>query len=229
MPERLNRYLASTGLASRRAAEAYIRDGRVTVNGEVAGLGTQVETGDDVRLDGEQVTPEEVVVVLLNKPAGVITSMSDPQGRPTVVDAVPSDVRLFPVGRLDRATTGALVLTNDGGLAHRLMHPRHGVEKTYVAEVEGVPSLDAMAALRMGVELDDGMTSPAAVEAPRPGVLEITIHEGRNRQVRRMCEAVGHPVKSLHRSRYGPLTVKGLALGAWRPITGAELAELRDA
>ena len=137
VPERLNKYLASTGLASRRAAEVYIREGRVTVNGALADLATRVAPGDDVRLDGDRVTPEQTVVVLLNKPAGMITSVGDPHGRPTVMDAVKSDVRLFPVGRLDRTTTGALVLTNDGGLAHHLMHPRHGVEKTYLVDRRG--------------------------------------------------------------------------------------------
>lgn len=229
MPERLNRFLASTGLASRRAAEAYIRDGRVTVNGRVADLGTRVSDGDEVRLDGDPVTAQEVVVVLLNKPAGMITSVGDPRGRPTVADAVKTDVRVFPVGRLDRATTGALVLTNDGDLAHRLMHPRHGVEKTYLAAVEGEPSEEALERLRRGVELEDGMTHPAAVRSVRPGLLEITIHEGRNRQVRRMCAAIGHPVRTLHRNRYGPLTVDGLAPGAWRPVAGDELEALRHA
>ncbi len=207
----------------------YIRDGRVTVNGEVADLGTRVSDGDDVRLDGDPVTAQEVVVVLLNKPAGMITSVGDPRGRPTVTDAVTTDVRVFPVGRLDRATTGALVLTNDGDLAHRLMHPKHGVEKTYLVEVDGVPSEDALGRLRGGVELEDGMTHPAAVRSVRPGLVEITIHEGRNRQVRRMCAAIGHPVQTLHRSRYGPLTVDGLAPGAWRAVTGDELEALRNA
>jgi pseudouridine synthase len=229
VPERLNKFLASTGLASRRAAEVYIRAGRVTVNGAVGDLATRVEAGDDVRLDGDPVTAEATIVVLLNKPAGMITSVRDPQGRPTVVDVVTSDVRLFPVGRLDRATTGALVLTNDGGLAHHLMHPRHGVEKTYIADLEGAPPDQALDRLRAGIELDDGITSPAAVRRLGPSRVEITIHEGRNRQVRRMCAAVGHPVRTLHRSRYGPLTVEGLARGAWRPVEAEELAALRDA
>ncbi len=229
MPERLNRFLASTGLASRRAAEVYIRDGRVTVNGQVADLGTRVADGDDVRLDGDPVTAQKVVVVLLNKPAGMITSVGDSRGRPTVTDAVKTDVRVFPVGRLDRATTGALVLTNDGDLAHRLMHPKHGVEKSYLADVEGVPTEEALERLRQGVELEDGMTHPAAVRSVRPGQLEITIHEGRNRQVRRMCAAIGHPVRRLHRNRYGPLTVEGLAPGAWRAVVADELEALRHA
>ncbi len=229
MPERLNRFLASTGLASRRAAEVYIRDGRVTVNGQVADLGTRVADGDDVRLDGDPVTAQKVVVVLLNKPAGMITSVGDSRGRPTVTDAVKTDVRVFPVGRLDRATTGALVLTNDGDLAHRLMHPKHGVEKSYLADVEGVPTEEALERLRRGVELEDGMTHPAAVRSVRPGQLEITIHEGRNRQVRRMCAAIGHPVRTLHRNRYGPLTVDDLAVGAWRAVVAEELEALRHA
>ena len=207
----------------------YIREGRVTVNGQVAGLGTRVSDGDDVRLDGDPVTAQKTVVVLLDKPAGMITSVGDPRGRPTVSDAVETNVRVFPVGRLDRATTGALVLTNDGDLAHRLMHPKHGVEKTYLADVEGVPTEEALEHLRRGVELEDGVTHPAVVRSVRPGRLEITIHEGRNRQVRRMCAAIGHPVRTLHRNRYGPLTVEGLAAGAWRPIVADELEALRRA
>ena len=169
-------WLASTGLASRRAAEVYIRDGRVTVNGQVADLGTRVADGDDVRLDGDSVTAQKLVVVLLNKPAGMITSVGDARGRPTVTDAVKTDVRVFPVGRLDRATTDAIVLTNDGDLAHRLMHPKHGVEKSYLADVEGVPTEEALERLRQGVELEDGMTHPAGVRSVRPGQLEITSH-----------------------------------------------------
>jgi pseudouridine synthase len=208
--------------------EALIHEGRVTVNGSVATIGQSVDDADDVRVDGRPVTIERHETVLLNKPAGVVTTAHDPQGRPTVVGLVESDVRLFPVGRLDRDTTGALLLTNDGDLAHRLMHPRHGVEKTYVVDVEGEPPAAALEALRRGVQLDDGPTAPASVRRLGPDRVELRIHEGRNRQVRRMCEAVGHPVRHLHRSVYAGLTVEGLAPGEWRPVTEQELSALRS-
>jgi pseudouridine synthase len=229
VPVRVNRYLASTGLGSRRAVEEVIRAGRVTVNGAVADLATRVEEGDDVRVDGEPVRPEAVVAVLLNKPRGVVTTASDPQGRPTVTGLVSVDARLFPVGRLDRDTTGVLILTNDGALADHLMHPRHGVEKTYRARVQGEPAEADLDRLRAGVELDDGPTAPAAVQYRGSSVVEITIHEGRNRQVRRMCAAIGHPVIHLHRTAYAGLTAERLEPGEWRELTAAEIAELRDA
>jgi 23S rRNA pseudouridine2605 synthase len=229
VPVRVNRYLASTGLGSRRAVEEVIRAGRVTVNGAVADLATRVEEGDDVRVDGEPVRPEAVVAVLLNKPRGVVTTASDPQGRPTVTGLVSVDARLFPVGRLDRDTTGVLILTNDGALADHLMHPRHGVEKTYRARVQGEPAEGDLDRLRAGVELDDGPTAPAAVQYRGSSVVEITIHEGRNRQVRRMCAAIGHPVIHLHRTAYAGLTAERLEPGEWRELTAAEIAELRDA
>jgi 23S rRNA pseudouridine2605 synthase len=226
---RLNRYLASAGIGSRRAVEALIAAGRVTVNGAAAGLAARVEEGDDVRLDGRAVRPQASVYVLLHKPAGVVTTSSDPQGRPTAVGLVAAGERLFAVGRLDRDTTGALVLTNDGELANRLMHPRHGVAKTYVAEVDGRPDDAALAALRRGVELEDGPTAPAAVRRLAPSRVELTIHEGRNRQVRRMLAAVGHPVARLHRSRYAGLELGGLDPGEWRELSAEEVAALRDA
>ena len=229
MPVRLNRFLAAAGLGSRRGVEALIHEGRVTVNGSVATIGQSVDDGDDVRVDGRPVTTERRETVLLNKPAGVVTTAHDPQGRPTVVGLVRSDVRLFPVGRLDRDTTGALLLTNDGDLAHRLMHPRHGVEKTYVVDVEGDPAPEALDRLRGGVELEDGITAPAAVRRLDTGRIELRIHEGRNRQVRRMCEAVGHPVRRLHRSQYAALSVDDLEPGAWRILTEGELSDLRNA
>jgi 23S rRNA pseudouridine2605 synthase len=229
VPVRLNRYLASTGLGSRRAADEVIRAGRVTVNGEAAKLGTLVSDGDEVRVDGRPVQVEATMVVLLHKPAGVVTTARDPQGRPAVVDLVPASVRLFPVGRLDRETTGLLLLTNDGPLADRLMHPRHGVRKTYVARVAADPGQPVLARLRRGVELDDGPTAPAAVQYRGSSVVEITIHEGRNRQVRRMCAAIGHPVIHLHRTAYAGLTAERLEQGEWRELTAAEVAELRDA
>jgi 23S rRNA pseudouridine2605 synthase len=229
VPVRVNRYLASTGLGSRRAVEEVIRAGRVTVNGAVADLATRVEEGDDVRVDGEPVRPESVVAVLLNKPRGVVTTSSDPQGRPTVTGLVAVDARLFPVGRLDRDTTGVLNLTNDGALADHLMHPRHGVAQIDRARVQGEPAEADLDRLRAGVELDDGPTAPAAVQYRGSSVVEITIHEGRNRQVRRMCAAIGHPVIHLHRTAYAGLTAERLEPGEGRKLTAAEIAELRDA
>ncbi|HST14225.1 MAG TPA: pseudouridine synthase [Gaiellaceae bacterium] len=228
MPERLNRFLASTGLASRRAAEAYIREGRVTVNGAVAELGTRVSAGDDVRLDGEPLAKQHVAYVLLNKPAGVVTTARDPQGRRTVIDVVSHPARVVPVGRLDAETTGALLLTNDGELAHRLAHPRYEVDKVYEVECWSQPTDADLQRLREGVELDDGRTSPAAVRRLEGAHIELILHEGRNRQVRRMLEAVGHRVKRLHRSRYGPLTLEGLELGAWRELEAFEVERLRS-
>jgi 23S rRNA pseudouridine2605 synthase len=229
VPARLNRFLASAGLGSRRAVEQLIRDGRVTVNGHRGELSDTVADGDEVRVDGRPVAAEQGSWVLLHKPAGTVTTARDPQGRPTVIDLVSSTVRLFPVGRLDLDTTGALLLTNDGELANRLMHPRHGVAKTYRARVAGDPGEAAIARLRDGVELEDGRTAPAQVRRTGPGALELVIHEGRNRQVRRMCEAVGHPVLSLHRSAYAGLTLEGLEPGRWRPLSEGEVAMLRSA
>jgi 23S rRNA pseudouridine2605 synthase len=229
VPVRLNRYLASTGVGSRRAADEVIRAGRVTVNGALAELGTVVSAEDDVRVDGRPVTVQATTVVLLHKPAGVVTTARDPQGRRTVLDFVPADVRLFPVGRLDRETTGALLLTNDGELADRLMHPRNGVTKTYVATVAADPPPGVLRRLRAGVRLDDGPTAPAGVRIAGSGRVEITIHEGRNRQVRRMLAAVGHPVRALHRSRYAGLGLGDLAPGEWRILDDSEVEALRNA
>jgi pseudouridine synthase len=216
-------------VGSRRAADEVIRAGRVTVNGEAAELGTLVSAGDEVRVDGRAVEVQATMVVLLHKPAGVVTTASDPQGRRTVVDLVPAPVRLFPVGRLDRETTGLLLLTNDGALADRLMHPRHGVRKTYVARVAADPGEPVLDRLRRGIQLDDGVTAPAEVRLAGPGRIEITIHEGRNRQVRRMLAAVGHPARGLHRSAYGGLRLGDLAPGDWRELTDAEVEALGDA
>jgi 23S rRNA pseudouridine2605 synthase len=224
---RLNAYLARAGLASRRGAEELVRAGRVRVNGEVAGLATFVDAGDRVEVDGRPVAPEPLAYVLLHKPAGVVTTARDPHGRPTVVGLVGHERRVVPVGRLDADTTGALLLTNDGPLAHRLMHPRYEVEKVYEAEVEGTPAREALARLEKGVALDDGVTAPARVRLLAPSRLELTLHEGRKHQVKRMCEAVGHPVRRLHRSVYSGLTVAGLAPGEWRELTPEELATLR--
>ena len=219
---RLNAYLARAGIASRRKADELIKAGRVRVNGEPGQLNTFVEPADRVEVDGEEVRPQRLAYVLLHKPAGVVTTASDPHGRPTVVDLVEHDVRVVPVGRLDVDTTGALLLTNDGDLAHRLAHPKYEVEKVYEAEVEGEPSDAALRRLADGVELEDGMTAPAEVRRLGPSLVELSIHEGRNRQVRRMLEAVGHPVRRLHRRRYAGLTVDDLAPGEWRELASSE-------
>jgi pseudouridine synthase len=224
---RLNAYLARAGVASRRKADELIKAGRVTVNGEPGQLSTFVERRDRVEVDGEPVVAQKLAYVLLNKPAGVVTTASDPQGRRTVVDLVDVPERVVPVGRLDAGTTGALLLTNDGPLAHRLAHPRYGVEKVYVADVEGPLSKSELRALSEGVELDDGMTAPAMARCLAPSRVELALHEGRNRQVRRMLEAVGHPVVSLHRSVYAGLTLDGLEPGEWRELEAAEVDRLR--
>jgi len=224
---RLNAYLARAGVASRRKADELIKAGRVTVNGEPGQLNTFVASADRVAVDGREVAKQRLAHILLHKPGGVVTTASDPQGRPTVVDLVPHEPRVVPVGRLDADTTGALLLTNDGELAHRLAHPRYGVEKTYVADVGGTPSDETLTRLEGGVELDDGPTAPARARRLGPHRVELTIHEGRNRQVRRMLEAVGHPVAQLHRSVYAGLTLEGLEPGAWRELEPSEVERLR--
>src|SRR6185436_13564648 len=224
---RLNAWLARTGIASRRKADELIKAGRVTVNGEPGQLNTFVQRTDDVRLDGEPLQKQQVAYVLLHKPAGVVTTASDPEGRPTVVGLVDHPARVVPVGRLDADTTGAILLTNDGDLAHRLAHPRYEVDKVYVAEVEGDPPAEVLAALAHGVELDDGMTAPARARRLGPGLVELAIHEGRKHQVKRMLAAIGFPVTRLHRSRYAGLTLEGLEPGQWRELEPFEVERLR--
>jgi 23S rRNA pseudouridine2605 synthase len=224
---RLNAFLARAGVASRRRADELIRAGRVRVNGAPGELSTVVGRHDVVEVDGARVQRQRLAHVLLHKPAGVVTTARDPQGRRTVVDLVPDEPRVVPVGRLDVDTTGALLLTNDGDLAHRLAHPRYGVSKVYEAEVEGTPSPEALARLRGGVELDDGLTAPAGARRLGAGRIELTLHEGRKHQVKRMCEAVGHPVRQLHRSRYAGLDLAGLGAGESRELTTDEVAALR--
>lgn len=225
---RLNAYLARAGVASRRKADELIKAGRVTVNGEPGQLNTFVASSDRVELDGRPLAKQQLAYVLLHKPAGVVTTAHDPQGRPTVVDLVGHDSRVVPVGRLDADTTGVLLLTNDGELAHRLAHPRYGVEKVYEAEVEGRPGAEVLRRLREGIELEDGPTAPAGARVIAPGRVELVLHEGRTHQVKRMLEAVDHPVRRLHRSRYAGLTLGSLAPGAWRELTRAEVDALRQ-
>jgi 23S rRNA pseudouridine2605 synthase len=225
---RLNAYLARAGVASRRGADELIKAGRVTVNGEPGQLNTFVARNDRVAVDGQPVVAQRLAYVLLHKPAGVVTTARDPQGRPTVVELVDLPERIVPVGRLDVDTTGALLLTNDGPLAHRLAHPRYGVEKVYEADVESRPNAAALRALAEGVELEDGVSAPATVRCLAPTRLELTLHEGRNRQIKRMLEAVGHPVRGLHRRVYAGLTVDDLEPGGWRELHPDEVTRLRD-
>ncbi|HET6964824.1 MAG TPA: pseudouridine synthase [Acidimicrobiales bacterium] len=229
--ERLQKVLAAAGIGSRRVCEDLIAEGRVEVNGVPAVLGRRVDPETDrVTVDGVPVGVRPgLVYYLLNKPAGVVSTASDPQGRPTVTELVPAEPRVFPVGRLDTATEGLLLLTNDGDLTHRLTHPSFGVEKEYLASVEGTPRPGSIRRLREGVELEDGLTAPAKVSQAAPDVLRITIHEGRNRQVRRMAEAVGHPVRRLVRTRIGPLRTGTLGPGEWRPLTQEEVRALERA
>jgi 23S rRNA pseudouridine2605 synthase len=234
-PERVQKLLARAGLGSRRTCEDIVRAGRVKIDGVVATLGDRADPDnqqilvDDVPL---AVRPD-LVYYVLNKPTGVVTTASDPQGRPTVVALVPNEPRVFPVGRLDADTEGLLMMTNDGDLAQLLAHPRHGVDKTYVAEVSGQPSEAALRQLRTGIELDDGPTAPAKVRITArtagKAALELTIHEGRKRQVRRMCAAIGHPVQRLVRTKIGPLADAQLAPGTWRELRPREVRALYEA
>ena len=224
---RLNAWLARAGVASRRKSDELIKAGRITVNGEPGQLNTFVQRTDEVSLDGEPLAKQGLSYVLLNKPPGVVTTARDPQGRTTVLDLVDHPNRVVPVGRLDADTTGALLLTNDGDLAHRLAHPKYEVDKVYVADVWGQPTDGTLRKLAEGVKLEDGKTAPATVRRLADGRIELTIHEGRNRQVKRMLEAVGHRVQSLHRSTYGPLDVEGLKPGAWRELEPSEVEQLR--
>lgn len=229
---RLQKVLAEAGVGSRRASEELIAAGRVSVNGEVAILGRRVHADVDIiNIDGMRVpTKSGLVYYLLNKPVRVVSTAHDPQGRPTVVDIVPSEPRVYPVGRLDWETEGLLILTNDGSLTLRLTHPSFSVEKEYLAEVDGVPTRAALRVLREGVDLDDGVTAPAKVQLTQgrddSAALSIVIHEGRNRQVRRMCDAVGHPVRRLIRTRIGQLADRSLKPGEWRLLTSDEVRGL---
>jgi 23S rRNA pseudouridine2605 synthase len=230
-PQRVQKVLARAGVASRRVAENLIEAGRVKVDGKVVVLGNRVDPATQLlELDGAPIAlAPGLVHYLLNKPTGVISTASDTHGRRTVVDLVPDEPRVFPVGRLDGETEGLLLLTNNGELTHRLTHPSYGVEKEYLAEVAGTVSSGNLRRLREGVELDDGITSPAKASQPSPGMVRLTIHEGRNRQVRRMLDAVGHPVRRLVRTRIGPISDRNLAPGGWRHLSDDELRRLERA
>ena len=226
--ERVQKVLARAGVRSRRVCDDLVAAGRVTVNRVPAEPGQRVDPrADEVAVDGVPVpVAPDLVYYLLNKPSGVVTTASDPEGRPTVLDLVPAEPRVFPVGRLDFDTEGLIVLTNDGALAQRLAHPSHGVPKEYLAEVEGTPGPAALRRLREGVELDDGPSAPAVVGQVAPHALRIVVHQGRNRQVRRMLEAVGHPARRLVRTRIGPIADPGLRPGRWRLLRSEEVRAL---
>jgi len=234
--QRLQKILAQAGYGSRRACEQLILQGRVRLNGQVVTqLGTRANPQSDViEVDGKRVQLlKQHTYILLHKPAGVVTTRRDPHATRTVKDLLQGvSAPVFPVGRLDADTTGALLLTDDGDLAYRLMHPRYGVPKTYLVEVRGEVGEEAICRLKKGVQLEDGITAPAQVQKVRyltdrkTTLLRLTIHEGRKRQVKRMCQAVGHPVVRLHRERFGPLTLRNLPVGAWRYLTAEEVANL---
>ena len=228
-PERLQKVLARAGIGSRRAVEEMIERGRIEVNGSKARLGQRVDSSkDEVKVDGSVVPlREDLVHYLLNKPVGVVSTADDPEGRPTVVEIVETDVRVWPVGRLDIDTEGAIIVTNDGDLTLRLTHPRFGVTKTYVAEVQGSLGPKAARTLARGVELEDGLTAPAQVNilerASGGSVVELVLSEGRNRQARRMLEHVGHPVRRLVRTAIGPLKLGRLKQGTYRKLSPLEV------
>lgn len=234
--ERLHKILAHAGVASRRAAEALIAEGRVTVNGHrITTPGVTADAAlDRIVVDGKPIRAEQPVYLMLHKPSGTVSTVRDPEGRRTVLDLIhPAPARLYPVGRLDWDAEGLMLLTNDGELAHRLTHPRFEIPKVYRVEVEGSPSPEALAKFRAGLKIEGGKTAPARVvvvaDTRKGAVLEITIHEGRQHQVKRMCEAIGHPVCHLERVILGPLRLGTLKRGAWRPLTQVEVRELRRA
>jgi 23S rRNA pseudouridine2605 synthase len=223
---RLNAFLARAGVASRRRADQLIKSGRVYVNGKLGQLNDDVSDIDDVKVNGRRVSAQNLRYILLYKPAGYVTTLKDPENRVKVTDLVKIEERVVPVGRLDFNTTGVLLLTNDGELTNRLMHPSFKVDKVYEAEVDGTITDQILNKLSIGVDLEDGKTAPAKATKLAGNKIELTIHEGRNRQVRRMLEAVGLPVKKLHRSKYGPLDLDGLKPGRWRELTEKELQSL---
>jgi 23S rRNA pseudouridine2605 synthase len=223
---RLNAFLARAGVESRRGADRLIKAGRISVNGRLGQLNDDVSETDDIRVNGRRISAQKKRYILLYKPAGYITTLKDPENRVKVTDLVKIDERVVPVGRLDFNTTGALLLTNDGDLANRLMHPSFKVDKVYEATVEGDVTDEILNKLSIGVMLEDGKSAPAKVRKLDDNKIEVIIHEGRNHQVRRMLAAVGLPVKKLHRSKYGSLTVDGLKPGQWRDLAEPEVKRL---
>lgn len=224
---RLNAFLARSGVASRRGADELIKAGRVTVNSQVGQLNSNVQESDEVTVDGRQISTQQLRYILLNKPAYMITTLKDTEGRPTVIDILNIKERVVPVGRLDTNTTGALLLTNDGELAHKLMHPSLEVDKVYEAEVTGLVTSEKLTALEKGIKLGDSATSPAKARKMSENRIELIIHEGRKHQVKDMLAAVGLPVKKLHRSKYGSLDLNGLKSGQWRELSEAEVEQLK--
>ena len=225
---RLNAYLARAGVASRRGADALIKRGRVSINGPLGQLNSRVKVGDSVKLDGHPLQAQSPRYILLYKPAGTVTTLKDPEGRLKVTDLVKIPQRVVPVGRLDFNTTGALLLTNDGELAHRLMHPSFEVDKIYEAEIRGEATPEILNKLSIGVKLEDGVAAPAKVRKISQNKIELTIHEGHKHQVKRMLSAVDLPVQKLHRSKYGSLDLNGLKSGHWRELTKQELSQLKQ-
>jgi pseudouridine synthase len=226
-PVRLNAFLSQTGVASRRQADQLIKAGRVRVNGRTGQLNDQVGAQDLVEIDTQPVKPQKYRYVLLYKPAGTVTTARDPQGRPTVISLVKTKEKISPVGRLDKDTTGVLLLTNDGQLAYSLTHPKFNFDKTYEAKVKGEITQEILDLLSNGIGLADGKTAAAAAAKTGPDTIELTIHEGRKRQVKRMIKAVGLELVSLHRSYYGPLGLQGLKPGQWCDLSAAEIKQLK--
>lgn len=224
---RINAYLARAGVASRRGADKLIKAGKVTINGRPAELNTNVGDSDEVRLDGKRITSQRLRYIVINKPPGIVTTLRDPEGRKTIIDLLSIPERVVPVGRLDYNTTGALLLTNDGELAQRLMHPSFEVDKVYEAEVEGFIKPDTLSRLEAGVKLDGGISAPARARRLSANKIELTIHEGRKHQVKKMLSAVGLETKRLHRSRYADFELGNLKYGQWRELTDEEITALK--
>jgi 23S rRNA pseudouridine2605 synthase len=224
---RLNAYLSQAGIASRRKADLLIKAGRVTVNGKTGQLNDNINDSDKVEIDSQPVDLQKLRYTLFNKPIGVVTTVSDPQNRKTVISLVKTDEKIVPVGRLDQGTSGALLLTNDGQLAYRLTHPKFRLDKTYEVKVKGKIDNKILDLLSNGIELDDGKTAPATATMKNDNTIVLTIHEGRKRQVRKMIKATGLQLVSLHRSKYGPLAINDLKAGEWRDLSAAEIKHLK--
>lgn len=225
---RLNAYLARAGVTSRRGADELIKAGKVTVNDLPGQLNSEVSENDRVELDGKSISVQKLRYILMNKPRGTVTTLSDPHGRRKILDMLSIPQRVVPVGRLDYDTTGALLLTNDGDIAYRLMHPSFEVDKVYEAHVEGKVSKDKLTKIRQGVKLEDGVTAPATADIIGKNLVKVTVHEGKKHQVKRMLAAIGLNVTALHRPDYGPLKLGDLQPGEWRNLTKAEVDSLKE-